>query len=473
MKNAKLLFAILLMPVAANAQLYNNQSELLLGRQGHSVAVLDQWMPSFEESNFLISGGFDGSLVTTACEWNGEFYDMNFPRIDHTSNAFGVTKVLIAGGYDGVGTNYESTEIFDTVTEEFTAGPIMLSPRSYHRSIQMNDGNILITGGFDGINYLSSCEIFNTNTEQFVAIQSMNYARSSHSICVLPNGNVVVTGGYNPAYNFQMVECEMYNPFTEQWTILPDLAYGRDNHASAAVGERVYVSGGREYNSSLNLFQGRTQVEYLDIDGTQWIFAGDTQHPHSYHEMVLQRIDQTSAVLLIPGGVDHTGIDVDFTYSNSEYSTFSLNATSNTWQDINWGTGGGGNTVDGRYDYAVGSYFVSTGINGFNREIAVFGGLSSFGDVLEIGIYYGEILSIENIENTGLSIYPQPCANECRIQMKVADQYSFSLIDAQGKEVMKTNFAGQVFTIENLNQGIFFYTINSDQNSYSGKLIAQ
>ena len=56
--------------------------------------------------------------------------------------------------------------------------------------------------------------------------------------------------------------------------------------------------------------------------------------------------------------------------------------------------------------------------------------------------------------------------------MKVADQYSFSLIDAQGKEVMKTNFAGQVFTIENLNQGIFFYTINSDQNSYSGKLIA-
>jgi hypothetical protein len=98
--------------------------------------------------------------------------------------------------------------------------------------------------------------------------------------------------------------------------------------------------------------------------------------------------------------------------------------------------------------------------------------LSSFGDVLEIGIYYGEILSIENIENTGLSIYPQPCANECRIQMKVADQYSFSLIDAQGKEVMKTNFAGQVFTIENLNQGIYFYTINSDQNSYSGKLIA-
>jgi hypothetical protein len=54
MKNAKLLFAILLMSVAANAQLYTNQSELLLGRQGHSVAVLDQWVPSFEESNFLI-----------------------------------------------------------------------------------------------------------------------------------------------------------------------------------------------------------------------------------------------------------------------------------------------------------------------------------------------------------------------------------------------------------------------------------
>ena len=208
MKNIKLIIAFLLCTFAASAQLYTNQAELLLGRQGHSVAVLDQWVSSYEESNFVISGGFDGSLVTTACEWNGEFYDMNFPRIDHTSNAYSGTKVLIAGGYDGVGTNYESTEIFDTATEEFTAGPDMLSPRSYHRSIQMNDGNILITGGFDGANYLSSCEIFNTSTEQFTAIQSMNYARSSHSICVLPNGSVVVTGGYNPAYNFQMVECE-------------------------------------------------------------------------------------------------------------------------------------------------------------------------------------------------------------------------------------------------------------------------
>jgi hypothetical protein len=57
--------------------------------------------------------------------------------------------------------------------------------------------------------------------------------------------------------------------------------------------------------------------------------------------------------------------------------------------------------------------------------------------------------------------------------MKVADQYSFTLIDTQGKEVMKKNFAGQSFTVENLNAGIYFYSINSDQNSYSGKLIAQ
>ena len=121
MKNAQLILTFILCSFISTAQLYTNQSELLLGRQGHSVAVLDQWVPSYEESNFVVSGGFDGSLVTTACEWNGQFYDMNFPRIDHTSNAYNNTKVLIAGGYDGVGTNYSSTEIFDTETEEFTA----------------------------------------------------------------------------------------------------------------------------------------------------------------------------------------------------------------------------------------------------------------------------------------------------------------------------------------------------------------
>lgn len=61
-------------------------------------------------------------------------------------------RVLAAGGTAGEATALASTEIYDPVTDSWSAGPDLLAPRTDASAIVLDDGSVLILGGTDQFN---------------------------------------------------------------------------------------------------------------------------------------------------------------------------------------------------------------------------------------------------------------------------------------------------------------------------------
>jgi hypothetical protein len=68
--------------------------------------------------------------------------------------------VLVAGGEAANGAYLESTELYDPVTTRWSfAGPLS-APRGAHTASLLNDGRVLVTGGWGAGNANASAEIY-------------------------------------------------------------------------------------------------------------------------------------------------------------------------------------------------------------------------------------------------------------------------------------------------------------------------
>jgi len=72
----------------------------------------------------------------------------------------------------------------------------MNNSRYAHTASVLEDGKVLVTGGYDGSIYLNTAELYDSSTETWTATGSMHDARSFHAASILTNGKVLVTGGY-------------------------------------------------------------------------------------------------------------------------------------------------------------------------------------------------------------------------------------------------------------------------------------
>ncbi|CAF1492259.1 unnamed protein product, partial [Adineta steineri] len=64
-----------------------------------------------------------------------------------------------------------------------------------HTASVLLNGKILVTGGDDGDESLSSAELYDPVTGNWTNVDDMQKARSMHTALVLPNGKVLVIGG--------------------------------------------------------------------------------------------------------------------------------------------------------------------------------------------------------------------------------------------------------------------------------------
>ena len=98
-----------------------------------------------------------------------------------------------------------------------------------HTATKLLDGNILITGGTNYNNHsgndesLSSAEIYDPTTDSWLNIAPMRVARHLHSSILLDNGQVLVVGGYSG--NNKLDSCELYDPITQSWSDAASLQY--------------------------------------------------------------------------------------------------------------------------------------------------------------------------------------------------------------------------------------------------------
>jgi hypothetical protein len=177
-------------------------------------------------------------------------------------------RVLVAGGGDCAtatdnGT-WASAEIYDPATGEFTTTGPMTAPRQGHTATLLQDGRVLITGGFTGpqpgaaravtlasirladtcrSTFLDSAEIYDPATGRFTAIRSMGTLRGGHTATMLNDGRVLLLGGACAVDN---PPPQIYDPASGGFTATGSMKASRSGFTATRLldGSVLIVGGG-------------------------------------------------------------------------------------------------------------------------------------------------------------------------------------------------------------------------------------
>ncbi|WP_445454737.1 T9SS type A sorting domain-containing protein [Flavobacterium sp. 25HG05S-40] len=87
-----------------------------------------------------------------------------------------------------------------------------------------------------------------------------------------------------------------------------------------------------------------------------------------------------------------------------------------------------------------------------------------------IGILASNALNIDTSESLDVRIFPNPTSNDITI-ITTATIYSYEIIDVQGKVVKSNHFEQNIINISELENGVYFIKINSENNSTTKKIV--
>ena len=163
--------------------------------------------------------------------------------------------------------------------------------RYNHTATLLSNGKVLVAGGWDGTNYVTSAELYDPNTGKWTRTGSMTTNRSYHTATMLPTGKVLVVGGYGNESPYNLFSAELFpSPATGTWTNTGFTAFSRVSHTATLLRDgRVLVTGGTG--------SGNTAELYDPISGT-WTNTGGMGRARWHHTATLL----TNGNVLVAGG---------------------------------------------------------------------------------------------------------------------------------------------------------------------------
>jgi hypothetical protein len=117
--------------------------------------------------------------------------------------------------------------------------------RYNHTAVLLNNGQVLMTGGFNGTP-VGDAELFDPTTKSFSLTGGMGTARAQHTATLLDDGTVLVAGGfsYTPPGSFS--SAEVFNPTTNTFTPTGPMGAGRFLHTATRLNnDQVLITGGQ------------------------------------------------------------------------------------------------------------------------------------------------------------------------------------------------------------------------------------
>jgi len=252
----------------ASAELYDPASgtwaatgSLATARFAHTATLLPN-------GKVLVAGGAVGVDNNTTAIASGELYDpatgtwtatgsMATARAYHTATLLGNGKVLVAGGTNYVvapnTTYFASAELYDPATGSWTTTGVLTDSRYLHTATLLNNGKVLVAGGFNGID-LASAELYDPATGSWTATGLLSDAREEHTATLLNNGKVFVAGGFDGnggSPGVFLTSAQLYDPATGSWAdTFGSLAQGRAGHtATRLLDGKVLIANGRKDNN--------------------------------------------------------------------------------------------------------------------------------------------------------------------------------------------------------------------------------
>jgi multimeric flavodoxin WrbA len=198
------------------------------------------------------SGAINGSTPLTVTAGFVLTGSLNTARASHTSTVLNNGMVLIAGGYNG--NVLASAELYNPATGTFTPTGSLKTARLYHTATLLNNGRVLIVGGnAENGNILASAELYNPATGTFTPTGSLNTARELHTATMIQgamiNGMVLIAGGQGSGG--ALASAELYNPTTGTFAATGSLNTARLYHTATLLNNgTVLIAGGYDGNGN-------------------------------------------------------------------------------------------------------------------------------------------------------------------------------------------------------------------------------
>jgi N-acetylneuraminic acid mutarotase len=247
-----------------------------------------------------VAGGQSGGYDSLA---GAEIYDpfantwkaagsLGMARDSHVSTVLQNGKVLVVGGY-GVAGYLASAEIYDPGTDTWSAAGNIGEGRVSHAAALMGNGKVLVTGGY-GSDISDNAWTYDPAANSWSAAAPVFYSRIDHTMTPLANGKVLMAGGVTAAVAFSDT-AEIYDPVANTWTPTRALVTGRSSHSAIALADgRVLIAGGTGDSGTLD------SAEAYDAGTDTWSAAGTFDTGRYWHTMTLLN----NGLVLAAGGIN-------------------------------------------------------------------------------------------------------------------------------------------------------------------------
>jgi hypothetical protein len=162
----------------------------------------------------LVAGGLTGTGSTAVATaevyksgspgtWTPVSNSMSASRAEGAGAVLPSGEVLLAGGGAPSGiseTITPTTDLYDPVTNKFTAGPSLTTQRTDFGMTALADGRVLVAGGLDSAFFLSSSstastEVYSPATNTWSSGNPLPDALDGLTTTLLPDGQVLAAGG--------------------------------------------------------------------------------------------------------------------------------------------------------------------------------------------------------------------------------------------------------------------------------------
>lgn len=194
---------------------------------------------------------------------------MKSKRFAHTSTLLQDGKVLLTGGHITQSAVTDTAEIYDPATSSFTLLAAKMPVKiAYQSATLLLNGKVLLVGGHNGINTQPSRMLYDPATHAFSSVNDCFSAqgaatacspRYDHSATLLDDGRVLIVGGYVTGQSLGST-AEVYDPAAETFTTLaaqlPNVRY--DGATGQFVSDELATEPARlGYHAAVKLQNGR------------------------------------------------------------------------------------------------------------------------------------------------------------------------------------------------------------------------